>query len=107
MIAPAFHALAGNAPRRRLKVYLLPLCADHLARAGSGQNQELKRRGARSRRVANCFHEGRDLAEWHRLEMLRRVLCTEYVLQVTLPTRRVVAFAELVDGCPVKNPLNA
>lgn len=110
MFLPGFRSLWGNDPELRQKVEFGPSGADRLARARGGQDREFERPSRCPALVPQGGHEARHLRVGRGVVMLHAgdlAARREQLVEVTSPTRRVIAGPMSADGRPAQDRFDA
>lgn len=109
MFAPGLHALGGNGPQSRLKVYFGPSCPARLARTRRGQNGEFN--GARGNAVPlpEPNKEFWNISKRHGRQMTSGELSQfrQKLVEMAAPASGVFARSTSTGLCGVEHTLNS
>ena len=110
MLAAALHAHRGIVQMALLAIDLGPARADHLARPGGGEDDELERQGGDGLPFAEPLHEGRNVAVGHGgvVATVAPLALRQEVFEVTAPAGGIgqILGAQLIRLGVVEDPFD-
>src|SRR5262249_14965338 len=107
MLTVPFHAFGWDCPSLFAKVDFCPACPACLVASRCGQAAKLKSAGRYAVKLAKIRHEDGHCIDRHC--RMRLLLCRrgENVFKMIAPTRRILAFTELMHACPIQHGLDS